>query len=447
MFKVTHGSPRVLIPIGLYLCLSVLYLFAIPSGESPDEPSHLRCIEQVSLENRLPEVDPMPTGLWWERTATVSGYLCHHLPLYYVAAGFVQKAVNWLTGTSLHFELPPNHPAWGSTSLSMFLHTDKTSFFMIPEPFGIVALRIMSILLGLVTIWASYRTANAILSNDPVIPLMAAILCAGWPQFLFMQRAINNDILATALASAVLVVLLKTGQPRRFIWATGLACLALLAKLTMSFTLVAVALVGGLEWLVYRTQRRAYLAPAVISLGITGTLVALLIFQPTINQHLLANQNSFGTISPQSSTLTYWLDVLKLSISSGFARFGWMNVPAPDWQAYLWWIFVAVTALIGLVSILRTPRDQHAKLLLITLFIWTAGVLFTYLRLNANRFQPQFRYAFPLLSIVCAFAAAGWLQIARRFTRKSAFVAGALIVLLVIVNIYLIAAVIMPAYS
>jgi hypothetical protein len=446
MLKVAHGSPSVLIPIGMYLCLSVLYLFAIPSGESPDEPSHLRCIEQVSLENRLPEVDPKPTGLWWERTTTVSGYLCYHLPLYYLTAGFVQYAVNWTSGTPLHFEMPPNHPGWGKGAMSMFLHTDKSSFFIIPEPFTVVAVRIMSILLGLVTVWASYRTTAAIWPNDSTLPVLAASLCAGWPQFLFMQRAINNDILATALASAVLIVLLKAGQPRRFIWATGLACLALLAKLTMSFTLVAVALIGGLEWLICRTQRQAYLAPAVISLGITGTLVAILIFQPTINQNLLANQNGFGTISPQSSTLTYWLDVLKLSISSGFARFGWMNVPAPDWQAYLWWIFVAVTVLIGLVSILRTPRDQHAKLILITLFIWTAGVLVTYLRLNANRFQPQFRYAFPLLSIICAFAAAGWLQIAHRFTRKSVFVVGALIVLLVIINIYLIAAVIMPAY-
>jgi hypothetical protein len=214
----------------------------------------------------------------------------------------------------------------------------------------------------------------------------------------------------------------------------------------MSFTLVVVALVGGLEWLVYRTQRRAYLAPAVISLCVTGALAALLILQPTLNQHLLANEDSFGTISPQALTLTYWLDVLKLSISSGFARFGWMNVPAPDWQAYLWWILVTVTVLIGLVGILRTPRDQHTKLVLITLFIWTAGVLAIYLRLNANRFQPQFRFAFPLLPIVCTFAAAGWLQIARRFTRKSVFVVGSPIVLLVIVNFYLIAGVIVPAY-
>jgi len=446
MFKAARGSPRILIPIGLYLCLSLLYLFAVPSGESPDEPSHLRCIEQVSIENRLPEVDPKPSGLWWERTATVSGYLCHHLPLYYLAAGAMQKIVQGIGDAPQHFELPPNNPGWTSGAPAMFLHTDKTSFFMIPEPRTVVAVRILSILLGLIIVWACYQTARAVLPDDATLPIIAAVLCAGWPQFLYMQRAINNDILATALASGVLIVLLKVGRPYRFIWATGLACLAVLAKLTMSFTLVVVALAFGLEWFTFRTQRKNYLTAALVCLGITGLLAMLLIFQPTINHHLVADQRGFGSTLPQAATVAYWLDVLKLSISSGFARFGWMNLPAPEWQAYAWWGGIVVTALLGLQIILKGARDHRQKLLLITLFIWTAGVLAIYLRLNSNRFQPQFRFAFPLLPIVCTFAAAGWLRVARRFTRKGVFVVGLPLALLVIVNLYLIIAVIVPAY-
>jgi hypothetical protein len=261
-----------------------------------------------------------------------------------------------------------------------------------------------------------------------------------------MQRAINNDILATALASGVLSVLLKVGRPYRFIWATGLACLAVLAKLTMSFTLVVVALAFGLEWFTFRTQRKNYLTAALVCLGITGLLAMLLIFQPTINQHLVADQGGFGSTLPQAATVAYWLDVLKLSISSGFARFGWMNLPAPEWQAYAWWGAIIVTALLGLQIILKGARDHRQKLLLITLFIWTAGVLAIYLRLNSNRFQPQFRFAFPLLPIVCTFAAAGWLRVARRFTRQGVFAVGLPLALLVIVNLYLIIAVIVPAY-
>ena len=164
------------------------------------------------------------------------------------------------------------------------------------------------------------------------------------------------------------------------------------------------------------------------------------------DQLTFSRQRGFGGTLPQASTLSYWLDVLKLSISSGFARFGWMNVTAPEWQAYVWWGGIVVTALLGLQIILKGARNSRQKLLLITLFIWTAGVLAIYLRLNANRFQPQFRFAFPLLPIVCTFAAAGWLRVARRFTRKDVFAVGLPLALLVIVNLYLIIAVIVPAY-
>jgi hypothetical protein len=422
-------------------------LFAVPSGESPDEPSHLRCIEQVSLENRLPEVDPKPTGQWWERTTTVSGYLCHHLPLYYLTAGAVQKVVHGISGAPLHFELPPNHPGWVSASPSMFLHTNKTSFLTIPEPLTVVALRIMSILLGLVTVWAAYRSASAVIPNDPTLPIIAATLCAGWPQFLYLQRAINNDVLATALASGVLLTLLNIGRPRRLILATGLACLAILAKLTMAFTLAVVALAYGLEWFNFRAQRRTYLISGLMSLGLVSLLAALLIFQPTINNHLLADQRGFGSILPQASTLTYWFDVLKWSISSGFARFGWMNVPAPEWQSYAWWALIAVATLIGLGSVLKAPHDQRQKLLLIILFIWATGTLAIYLRLNSNRFQPQFRYAFPLLPIITLLFATGYRYFWNRTGWSSIASVSILVVGLISVNLYLIFFVIGPTYA
>jgi hypothetical protein len=329
----------------------------------------------------------------------------------------------------------------------MFLHTDKISFAMIPEPLTVVAIRIMSILLGLVTVWAAYRAACAVMPTEPALPIIAATLCAGWPQFLYMQRAINNDILATALASAVLVVLLNIGHPSRLIWATGLACLAVLAKLTMSFTLAVVALVYGLEWFVFRAQRKAYLISGLISLGIVSLLAALLALQPTIRDHLLADQRGFGSVLSDAATLTYWLDVLKISISSGFARFGWMNVPAPEWQAYIWWALIAATALIGLGGMLKGRLDQRQKILLLICLLWAIGALAIYLRLNSNRFQPQFRYAFPLLPIITLLSAAGYRYFCHRIGLSSRTGMSILILGLIGINLYLIFFVIGTAYA
>jgi hypothetical protein len=143
---------------------------------------------------------------------------------------------------------------------------------------------------------------------------------------------------------------------RTAIWATGLSCLAILAKLTMSFTLVVLVLAFGLEWFTFRTQRKTYLIAALVSMGTAGLLAMLLTFQPTINNHIITDQIVFGSTLPQVTTAAYWLDVLKLSISSGYARFGWMNVPAPEWQAYAWWAFIAVTTC-WLAKHLEGPRS------------------------------------------------------------------------------------------
>lgn len=69
-----------------YLTLALLYMLVIPVGESPDEPSHLQCIEQVSLRNRIPVIDPRPQGtVWWAREAHhLRPGLLPHAPLLFV---------------------------------------------------------------------------------------------------------------------------------------------------------------------------------------------------------------------------------------------------------------------------------------------------------------------------------------------------------------------------
>ena len=439
-------SLSALIPIGLYLFLSVLYLFTVPSGESPDEPSHLQCIEQVSIDNRLPEIDPIPQGEWWSRTHTISGYLCHHLPLFYVAAGYLQRATHLISGAPLHFEFPPNNPAWGR-SPSMFLHTDRPSFFSIPEPLTVLVVRVMSLLLGLAVIWAAYRVGSVLMPDSPGLPVVAATLCAGWPQFLFMQRAINNDTLATALAVTVLIVLLDIGRPYRFVLASILACLAILAKLTMVFSLAVVASVFLLEFAISRERRGAYLVPGLLSAGAVGLLAGLLLLQPTLNQHISADRASFGSISGDALTPGYWSSFLQLSLSSGFARFGWMNVPAPDWQAYVWWACIAITGIVGLRIIITSRLDRRRQLMLIVLGIWVLAVSGSYIWLNLNRFQPQFRFAFPILPVISVFSAIGYLQFSERAGCR--YTAGflLLIIALILINLYIIFGVIGPAYA
>lgn len=438
-----------MLPIGLYLTLATLYLFAIPPGESPDEPSHLQCIEQVTDYNRIPTIDPRPRGqIWWARERIISGLVCAHMPLYYIVSGHTQRLVQTLSGVPAHYEFPANNPAWATgQSPAMFEHPAKSSFFSLSEPISLTVLRLESMLLGLVTLLAAYRVVRYIAPQSREGPQLAMILVAGWPQFLFMSRAINNDTLAIALSIAVLVVLLDVGRPNRFILASLLSTLATLSKITMAFTAVAVAITFVLE-LVTRREHSHYLRAAVFGLLVFGALVTLLLLEPTLRSHLEWTLTQVTTGGNQSITnrTGYWSDVLNLTLISGWARFGWMNVIIPEWQAYVWWLMLGLTGLGGLYAIFRT-RVQATRFTVLICMIWLAGVFAVYVNINLNRFQPQFRYSFASIPVLAAFAAVGIQALMLRQERLKPLISVPAAIVLLIANLWIIFAIVVPVYA
>ena len=429
-----------LIPVGLYLSLGLIYLLAVPVGESPDEPGHLQCIEQVAQYRRLPRIDPWPSGEWWSRTTLLSGHMCYHMPLYYVAAGSLQLAVHSLGQSPLHFEFPESNPQWANGSPSMFVHERN---WQLAETQAVTAVRIFTLAIGLLTLWATYRVTVALFPGQHVLALAAATLVAGWPQFVYMSRAISNDLLATALSAAVLVVVLQEGRPSRYPLAAGLASLAFLTKLTAAFTAGIVLAAFALEFWQRPAQRRELARAGLLMTAIFAGSVALIALVPALREPLVRGVRAFAGVSPAASSTATWLDVLKRTASSGWARFGWMNVAAPSWQAYAWWLTILGGAVGGLFALWRR-HPRPSSFLIAVLALWAVAVLAGYLRINLNRFQPQFRFAFALLPVLGGLAAGGyrnWLG------RRSYLGVGVLALALFLVNLWLIFQLVIPAYA
>ena len=79
-------------------------------------------------------------------------------------------------------------------------------------------LRLASIALGMGrTIWAAYLLATILFAGTPLVGHPGGNDCGCWPQFVFMSRALTNDVLATALAAVTLVLLVQVGSPQRFV--------------------------------------------------------------------------------------------------------------------------------------------------------------------------------------------------------------------------------------
>jgi hypothetical protein len=438
------------LPVALYLFLCVLYLFAIPPGESPDEPSHLQCIEQVSILNRIPIVDPLPSGLWWTRERVISGLTCYHLPLYYLTAGYTQKTLAQITGEPLHYELPPTAPNFATgASVAMFRHESKAHFLTLTEPKTLTALRVLSILLGLLVFWATYRLARRLAPALPYAPILAMTLVAGWPQFVFMSRAISNDILAAALSSATLAVLVGSDHPRRYIAASALAVAAFLSKTTTSFVVGVAMFSWATEWrsVPVGIHRGQLIRSGLVSLVILSALVALLALQPALREKIQTTTQTVTSINPAAQTVAYWGNVFRTTLQSGWGRFGWMNLATPDSQVYAWWGFLAISGAIGFISATRQSHDSTARRVILISILWAMCALALYSRFQFNRFQPQFRLVLSVVPVLTAFSGIGisaFLGASGRLQRLAILV---LLALLLVANLWIVFAVLVPAYA
>lgn len=432
-------------PTILYLVLVTFYFLAIPLGESPDEPGHLQCIQQVALYHRLPIVEPKPQGEWWKPGVTLSGRMCYHMPLYYVGAGLLQKAVSHLTGSPVEVDFPVHNEAFGETGV-MFLHPNKRTLLQREEPDVVVGVRILSVLLGLVVVWATMATAHLLFPQFSAIALIAGIWIAGWPQFLFLSRAISNDVLATALASITLVVLLRVGRPERYLGVALLSSLAVLTKVTMLFIAGAVAAVWILEFVRFPRQRRALVRSAASVLIVWAATATLVHLTPTIRANFWSSARTFSAINERVFQIEYWMEVGRLTLSSGWVRFGWMNVAAPDVTAYLWWSIVLGLSLVGFVHWWRSAPPER-NLLAVVLLVWFLGAMASYVRINTAVFQPQFRFLQSLLPILSALVGGGLFYMVPQRVRPQALLCGALIGIAVLINGVIIWGIVMPRYG
>ena len=397
------------VPVVLYFVLSILYLLAIPLGESPDEPGHMQCIAQVAQTGRLPKVDPLYIGDdWWARPYILSNQMCYHMPLYYLTAGTIHRLMATAAQEPLAFDYPPSNPDFESSS-AMFLHETNTSFWQLPGPVSIVGLRLFSVVLGLTLVWASYVIARRVFPEQHFIAVLAATLTAGWPQFLFLSRAINNDALATALAVLILVVLLNVGRPYRFIGAAVLSSLAVLTKLSVAFVVVAVLAVWGMEFFWLGREKRPYLFALFGGVIVWLGTFLLITWHPVINANLQQSLTQFSDVVPAATTLAYWQQIYVWTLSSGWAWFGWLSLRPSSNHALIWWLLIQMTIILGIYWALKGQKSKKQRLILMSLAIWTVGVTLSYVRININRWQPQFRFALSLLPVLTVFSAGGWL--------------------------------------
>jgi len=222
------------IPLGalivLYLALALLYVYATPIYEAPDELYHFALVEHVARTGELPIQNQRRIGAWKQEGSQP--------PLYYLLSAPLVRLFN----TDDFRAIQPHNPhvnmgipgAVGNKN--RILHDAPYSLEMHGARAATYANRLISVLLGAVTVYAVYQAARTFAPNQRHFALLAAGLTAFNPQFLFITAAVNNDSLVTALNSLTLwqtLVMLRDGfKTRRSVILALLVALATLSKLS-----------------------------------------------------------------------------------------------------------------------------------------------------------------------------------------------------------------------
>jgi len=394
---------RLLAIMVLYTVLALYAAFTVGVGRPPDEGTHLAYMRFLLHERSLPLFTPDETN-----------YEAHQPPLAYILG-----AAALLLGKG------------------------------IPE-----AARLVSVLMGLLIIWATHRLAEELNPLDePMIPLGAAAFAAFLPMHVLVLSSISNDPLNEAVFSVTclgLVLGLRSGfTPKKAALIGLLTGIGILSKHT-AVLLVPVALLAFfLDW-----RRRKY-SGATLALNVGIALLVMLavcgwwLWRNTVlyGDPLAARKfqevfKALGRPGPSYFTsrgfslATYWELVGLNTFKSFWGLFG--NILQGQMPAGVYWATLAAT-LAAAVGLVRLPLAQkHNKVLegwqkdaCLTLLVGCALLLAMFVRFNVIFFQAQGRYLFPMISTIAIGFMVGWANVFPNRARGAAILGltGALLLL------------------
>ncbi|MDW8267650.1 MAG: glycosyltransferase family 39 protein [Anaerolineae bacterium] len=376
--------------LAVYLVLAVGYALVQPLGEAPDEADHYAYARYLALERALPVGPTVTQG--------------KHPPLYH---GLVALLAGW-TGMDFDFlrSNPDAFPPGPDKPPNFFVHTTLEDF---PWRDGALAMRIgrfLSVVLGAVTLWATWRLAGEVFPEQPAVAALAAGFLAGLPGFLYIAGAMNNDNAAGALGGLALFLMVGSvrqgfGPGRAAVLGVvfGLGLLAKVGTLAL-WPLAALAVVGE-AWARgagFRAWRR-WAPRAAAHLALAWGL-GLLIAAPWLLRNHLLYGDPFGwalvraTVDQRTAPLgpadLVWLARGVFGYFWGrFGAIGQVRLPAWAYRAALGF---SLFVLVGIVLALRrrppTDRGQAVGLLMVGLapvLSWVGLVQYSTIALGTDQ--------------------------------------------------------------
>lgn len=333
----------------VYLVLALSYSLLTPAWEANDEMDHTTYIEYIVGHAALP------------RISITNGHESHQPPLYYILGALWQKILQIPVFTPSAPANPSVTPAQrASGHYLIFLHTytaaqqDAASWLH--------EIRLLSVVLGLVTVLSAYGCARLILSRRSSA-MAVALTVALLPKQLVVDAAVTNDALTIALCAVALYLFLLSERARsegrtipRRLFVAGLGLVAGLAIITEYTSLPLVGIF--VLFTVLPCLRRPRLMLDAVWGGCCGAAVSAWWF--------IRNQALYGQFLANKASLAYlraWLPALIVPVSwTNTQRFlvfvpqslfrsvwfdgGWNQWGLPSPLDWFLWVMAAISVML-----------------------------------------------------------------------------------------------------
>ena len=187
----------------LFVLLGATYAVMTPVFEASDELWHYPMVRHLADGNPLPVqvFDPDLAGPWKQEASQP--------PLYY----WMGAALTFWINTSDMDEIRRENPHVDNGLITQDGNRNLVVHDPVADPWqgtllAVRVVRLLSVLLGAMTVYLTYRIARFAAPDRPEIALGAAAANAFLPMFLFISGSVNNDNLAIMLASLTLFLMI-----------------------------------------------------------------------------------------------------------------------------------------------------------------------------------------------------------------------------------------------
>jgi hypothetical protein len=401
--------------------LGVFYSMAVPAWESFDEPGHYAYVRYIATHHAVPQIGASEINQISEVMQP---------PLYYVLGAL---PVLWAKVDDGAQPVPnPFFPS-GTGGVNYAIHPDSEAFPYSGTIMALHGVRLLSVAISLAAIAMTYLIGLTIAPARKSLAVGAMAIHAFWPQFLFSGSVVTNDVLATAIGSAIILVMMRTLKTSGSLLQVGTLGLlfgfGLLSKLnTLSLLPVALVLVvaKGVVGIGRGGVRNAFFWCCSTAAGLVSLLIAWGILRRM--NYAVVPVLDYGSGPILSRVLSgigevlAGLDVPTLrrasmyALNTSFALFGWGNL-AVDPVLYDVFALVLVVAAAGLLLFFLRRRQQPARASVGVLLAAFFAVLSLPLLLVAAHgqdvsFAPG-RYLLPGISAFCILLFVGCDEISR----------------------------------